>query len=196
MQRTLTPPSSHPLHPATVHFPIAFLTVSYALDVAYGLSTFPQTANYARQVYDLAPHLGDIARFSFGTTTLGFATAIPAVVTGVVELYGMVKRQDVINKLQKSKDIADTSRRLHPKIKIGIAHAWLNYVGLAMAGYNWWTRRSTVMNAPSDTNIIVSGFGLVLLFGAAYLGAQLVFGYGAGVARVSESRNLKEAKAE
>lgn len=179
-----------------MHFPIAFLTVSYAIDIAYGLATFPQTASYARQVYDLAPHLGELARLSFYANTFGLAASIPAVLTGGFELVGMIKRQDLLNKLQQSKDRASTAKRVHPKIKVGLAHAMLNDAGLVAAGYNWWTRRAAVMNAPSDTNVIVSAVALLVLSIGCMLGATLVYTYGVGVRNASESRRLKEGKAE
>jgi uncharacterized membrane protein len=137
-----------------------------------------------------------MARFSYYANTLGLATAIPAVLTGGFELVGMIKRQDLLNKLQKSKDKAGTAQRMHPKIKVGLAHAMLNDAGLVAAGYNWWTRNAAVMNAPSDTNIIISIVALIVLTGSCFLGATLVYTYGVGVNSPSESRRLKEGKAE
>jgi len=189
--------SSRPLHPATVHFPIAFLTISYALDILYGLSTHPQTASWVRKAYDVGPYLGDIARFSYFTNTLGVGMAIPAVLTGAMELFALIKRQDLLNKLQKSEDKADVAKRMHRKVKIGLAHAVLNDVGLFAAGFNWWTRRSTAGNAPTDVNIIVSSIFLPLLLFAASLGGMLVYDHGVGVRRQGTTRRLKEeGKAE
>jgi len=145
-----------------------------------------------RKAYDLAPYLGDIARFSYFTTTLGIATAIPAVLAGAVELMALIKRQDLLNKLQKSENKADVAKRMHRKIKVGLAHAVLNDVGLFAAGFNWWTRRSTAGNAPNDVNIVVSSVCLPLLLFAASLGRMLVYGYGVGVGGQGATRRPKE----
>jgi uncharacterized membrane protein len=182
------------LHPATVHFPIAFLTVSYALDIIYGLSTHPQTASFVHSAYDPAPYLGEIAHVSYYANTLGIATAIPAVLTGGMELFALIKRQDLINKLQKSEDKA---KGIHWKVKVGLAHAVLNDVGIFAAGFNWWTRRSTAGYAPNDVNVIVSCVCLPLLLFAASLGGMLVYDYGVGVGRQGVTRRSKEeGKAE
>ncbi len=185
------------MHPAIVHFPIAFLTITYAMDILYGLSTHPQTVSWVRKAYDLTPYLGEIARFSYLTNTLGVAMAIPAVLTGAVELMALIKRQDILNKLQKSEDKADVAKRMHRKVKVGLTHAVLNDVGVFAAGFNWWTRRSTAGNAPTDVNILVSSICLPLLMLAASLGGMLVYGYGVGVRRQGATRRLKEeGKAE
>ena len=188
--------SSRPLHPAIVHFPIAFLTITYAMDILYGLSTHPQTASWVRKAYDFAPYLAEIARFSYFTNTLGVAVAIPTILTGGMELFAMIKRQGLLNKPQKSEGKADTSKRIHPKIKVGLAHAVMNDVGLFAAGFNWWTRRSTAGNAPTDVNIVVSSVCLPLLLFAASLGGMLVYDYGVGVGRQGPRRLKEEGKAE
>ena len=188
---------SRPLHPAIVHFPIAFLTLSYALDILYGLSTHPQTASFVSKAYDPAPYLDDITRLSYFANTLGIATAIPAVLTGGMDLFALIKRQDLLNKLQKSEGKADNAKGMHRKIKVGLAHALLNDVGIFAAGFNWWTRRSTAANAPTDVNVIVSSVCLPLLMLAASLGGMLVYDYGVGIGRQNTTRRLKEeGKAE
>ena len=185
------------MHPAIVHFPIAFLTITYALDILYGLSTHPQTAPWVGKAYNFAPHLGEIARLSFLANTVGVAMAIPAVLTGGVQLFAMIKRQDLLNKLQKSEGKADVAKHMHPKIRVGLAHAVLNDVGIFAAGFNWWTRRSTAGNAPTDVNVVVSSLCLPLLMLAASLGGMLVYDYGVGVRTQGATRRVKEGgKAE
>lgn len=198
MQRNkrLRPPSSHPLHSAVVHFPFAFLSLSSALDVAYGLASFPRTAGFTSQVFDFAPHLGDIARFSYYSTFLGLAGGVAAVVTGGLDFAKLANRQDFVNKLRKSTDIVDTVKRFHPKLKYAFVHGLINDLVVFAAGYNWWTRRSAAMNAPSWTNVLVSAIGFVLLSVSRYLGAEMVYVYGVGVATVSDSRKLQSGKAE
>lgn len=162
------------------------------MDIIYGLSTHPQTVSWVHTVYDLTPYLGEISRFSYFTNTLGVAMAIPATLTGAVELMAMIKRQDLLNKLQKSGDKTNAAKRMHVKIKIGFAHALLSDVGVFAAGFNWWTRRSTTSNAPTDVNIVVSSICLPLLMLSASLGGVLVYDYGVGVRRQGATRRLKE----
>jgi len=123
--------------------------------------------------------------------------AIPAVFTGAGELIALIKRQDILNKLQKSEDKADVAKRMHRKVKIGLAHGVLNDVGVFAAGFNWWTRRSTAENIPTDVNIIVSSICLPLLMLSASLGGMLVYDHGVGVRRQGTTRRPKEeGKAE
>jgi uncharacterized membrane protein len=101
---------------------------------------------------------------------------------------GMLKRQDLINKLQKSQNKAATVEKTHPKIKIAFAHAALMDSAIAGTAYNWWTRRATVGNAPADVNIYLSAGLLLVLFGSAALGGKLVFEHGVGVVSKSKSQ--------
>lgn len=179
-----------------VHFPLAFLSLSNALDIVYGLATFPQTSGYARQVFDLTPHLGGIARFSYYTTFLGLAGGVAAVVTGGLAFVKLADRQDFVNKLRKSTNLVDTVKRFHPKLKYAFVHGVINDLVVFTAGYNWWTRRSAAMNAPSGTNVLVSVIGLALLSVAAYLGAEMVYVYGVGVATESDFRKVQNGKVE
>jgi len=189
--------TSHPTHPATVHFPIAFLTLASSLDIVYALATSPATADLVGNTFKIAPLLGDLTRFSHFLNLLGLITAIPAVATGGMELLAMIKGQDLANKLQKSENKAATVQKMHPKMKIAFLHAGLNDIAVAAAGYNWWTRSTAVGYAPSSANVLVSAalFGGVLT--SAYLGGKMVYEYGVGVTRPGEGKRLKEGgKAE
>jgi uncharacterized membrane protein len=147
-------------------------------------------------VFDIAPHLGDIARFSYYTTFLGLAGGIAAVVTGGLDFAKLANRQDFVNKLRKSADLVDTVKRFHPKLKYAFVHGLINDLVVFAAGYNWWTRRSTAMNAPSGSNVLVSAIGFVLLSISGYLGAELVYVYGVGVSMASNSRKPQSGKVE
>jgi len=189
--------NSHPIHPATVHFPIAFLCLSYFLDIVYGLATLPATAGFVRNTYNIAPFLGEISRFSHYLNILGLITAVPAVVTGGIELLAMIKKQDLANKLQKSQNKSSTVQRMHPKLKIGFVHAALNDVAVFGSGYNWWTRSSAAGYAPSDLNVLLSLAMLLFISASGYLGGMMVYEYGVGVMRQGEGKRLKESgKAE
>lgn len=182
---------SHPLHPATVHFPIAFLSLSYFLDILYGLSTQPSTASLVRLAFDFTPFLGDMARFSYYLNILGLLTAMPAAATGGMELIAMIQRQDLVNKLQKSENKSTAAQKMHPKLKIGFLHAALNDFAIVGSGYNWWTRRAVIGNAPADINIVLSAVLMFSVFFSAYLGGQMVYKYGVGVQKQSEAKKTQ-----
>lgn len=174
-----------------MHFPIAFLSLAYALDIGYGLSTHPSTAKLVASIYDTAPFLGDVARFSYYLSILGIVTGIPAVLTGIQQLLGMLKKQDLANKLQKSQNKTATVQKMHPKLKIAFLHAALNDVAIVGTGYTWWARRSIAGNAPTETGVLVSAGLLFSLLFSAFLGGKLVYEHGVGVARVGEADRIK-----
>ena len=179
-----------------VHFPLAFLSLSSALDITYGLATSPRTAGIARQVFDLTPHVGDITRFSYYATFLGLTGGVAAVITGGLDFAKLADRHDFVKKLRNSTNLVDTVKRFHPKLKYAFVHGLINDLVVIAAGYNWWTRKSAAMNAPSGTNILVSAISFVLLSISGYLGAELVYVYGVGFATASDSRKLQSAKVD
>lgn len=74
----------HPLHPAIVHFPLAFFMLAFSID-SLGL-VYPKTVqNY------LPPPLSVVSLFESGRWMhiLGIATSLPAVVTGAAEFFSM-----------------------------------------------------------------------------------------------------------
>lgn len=185
--------TSHPIHAATVHFPIAFLCLSYFLDIVYALATLPATAGMVRNTYNIAPFLGDISRFSHYLNIIGLITAVPAVATGGMELLAMIKRQDLANKIQKSKNKSTTVQKMHPKMKIAFLHAALNDVAVFGSGYNWWTRSTAAGYAPTDVNVLLSVAMLIAISASGYLGGVMVYEYGVGVTRQGEGKRLKES---
>jgi uncharacterized membrane protein len=133
-----------------------------------------------------------MTKFSQYLSLLGFLTAIPAVLTGIPELLAMIKKQDLVNKMQKSENKIATVQEMHPKMKIAFAHAALNEIAVIGTGYNLWTRKSTAGYAPTNTNIYVSAALLFGLLSSAYLGGKLVYENGVGVAGPSEQRLKKQ----
>jgi len=154
------------------------------LDVGYGLTTHSSTASLTKSIYDATPFLGEMARFSYYLSILGLITAIPAVISGGIELMGLLKRQDLAAKLQKSQNKAATVQKMHPKMKIAFAHAALMDASVAGTAYNWWTRSTAAQNAPATVNIYISGALLMTLLFSASLGGKLVYDHGVGVATV------------
>jgi len=117
-----------------------------------------------------------MARFSYYLNILGLLTAMPAAATGGMELIAMIQRQDLVNK---------------PKLKIGFLHAALNDFAIVGSGYNWWTRRAVIGNAPADINIVLSAVLMFSVFFSAYLGGQMVYKYGVGVQKQSEAKKTQ-----
>ena len=177
------------MHPATTHYPIAFRSAASIIDMVYGLATYPATAGRVIKLYNVTPFLGTMALMSYYLNLLGLIATIPTVVTGVVELLNMVGRQDLIGKLENSKDKRSTLARMHPKLKVAFFHAALSDVAALASGYMWWARRDAVMFAPSGSDVIFSVVSLWLLFFSANLGAMLVYDHGVGVRRKAVGRS-------
>jgi len=170
----------HPYHGAFVHFPIAFLMTAQAADIVYGLTTHGATSAFTKSVYDVTPYLGDIARFSQFLNILGLITAIPATITGGLEFYKLLQRQDVPAKL-KNGDSTEVAKKSHPKLKVAFTHAILNDIIIAAAAYNWWTKSQTKAAAPEGLNILISALSLPALAFSGYLGGKMVYEYAVGV---------------
>jgi len=170
----------HPYHGAFVHFPIAFLMAAQAFDIVYGLTTHTATSSFAKSVYDVTPFLSDIARLSHFLNILGLIAAVPATVTGGLEFYKLLQRQDVPEKL-KYGDSAEVAKKSHPKLKVAFTHAILNDIIVAAAAYNWWTKSQTKASAPEELNILISALALPALAFSGYLGGKMVYEYGVGV---------------
>jgi len=175
--------SEHPIHPATVHFPLTFLTFGAGLDIIYGLATSPSTAKAVHALFDFNPHLTNLALFAHYLNILGLLTAVPSVLSGGQQLMLMIKNQDLVSKLEKSQNKGKTVSGMHPKMKLGFAHAAIMDVSIAGAAYNWWTKRQTVGNAPDEVNVLVSAALLVGVLGAAYLGGSMVYDHGVGIVK-------------
>jgi uncharacterized membrane protein len=173
---------SHPLHPAIVHFPITFIVSAQLLDIAYGLTTHPSTAKVVSSAYDLKPYLSDIARLGNIATIVGIITAVPAIISGIVELLKLFNRQAYADKLRRSNGNAKAlAQQTHPKVTTAVIHAATIYIVVAGMVYNWWTRSGNPMKAPSEVNVLVSALTAPLFSLSGYLGSHLVYNYGVGV---------------
>ncbi|KAF2092412.1 hypothetical protein NA57DRAFT_50342, partial [Rhizodiscina lignyota] len=163
---------SHPLHPATVHFPITLLFLSYALDITQQfpfLTTFPIVGPFLR---DINP-----PKTSYYLLSVGLLSAIPATLTGGMELFYMMQRQDLFNKL----------------LYMALIHAAVNDFCIMGSAYSLWTRRSTKGYEPDVGLVIMSALFGFFMMGAASLGGQLVFDHGVGVVAMNRrNRDEKE----
>jgi len=174
--------ANHPLHPATVHFPITFITLTGLLDMFYAVASSPATAPFiqsALKSFDIHIYLSSIPLFSYYTTVLALITAIPAVVTGGIELMPLIQR-DGLNS---------------SKARTAVTHAMLNDLAVFALAYNWWTRRAMNDFAPSTANLAISAaLALPASSFAAYLGGSLVYGYGMGVGRANAKAQDKKGQ--
>ncbi|KAJ4344603.1 uncharacterized protein N0V89_012347 [Didymosphaeria variabile] len=167
--------NSHPVHPATVHFPITFLTTAYTLDTAYGL---------ANRLRFLTPFLSDISRIAYLSHWAGLITSLPAITSGSAELYELYKARG-INRTDKQltnpkthSDVVDRS------INIGLVHGALNAVAFGVSTYAVVSRRGVKAWAPGRTSVILSALTLPGVALSAALGGELVYKDGVGVQRM------------
>ncbi|KAF2158167.1 hypothetical protein K461DRAFT_310114 [Myriangium duriaei CBS 260.36] len=155
-----------PYHPATVHWPIAFLTLAYALDFLAPLhSSLP--ANI--QLY-LPPPV-ELARISYYALSLGLLTSLPAILTGAANATKAVERQGLY----------DERGAIRGKFKSVAVHAVLNDLVIAGSAWVWFgrLREDGVVKDWGRAGTAVA-LGVVLLF-AAHLGGKLVYVQGMGV---------------
>ena len=169
-----TDPPHKPIHPATVHFPIAFLTLAWGIDILYAATT---KLSIASLVQTIGTSLPDLARASHYLQVAGLVSAIPAVASGVQQM------------LQLQKFEAD-GKTMKPKFKLALTHAVANYTYLGATVYSWYTRKGNVGFLPSDVNMAISTVALPALFFAANLGAQPVYNHGTGM-RLNGSKKGK-----
>lgn len=107
------PSYSHPIHPATVHFPLAFLTLANVLNLVYGSVLYlPSNPFFTRDDHNLS----SLSILGYATNLLGIVTSIPAILTGGAELYAMIQA----NGLYQTGENGE--KKLVPKVKIALNH--------------------------------------------------------------------------
>jgi len=185
--------NSHPMHPATVHFPLTFLMTASFLDIVtyVGLKSplviyplirlFSPAANYPTHSDEIA-FLGYVSLASYFSTVASVITSAPALVTGVAEGYALISANGL--------DLSN------PKVRTTITHASLNDLAIGLAAYNWYTRRGVDGYAINGVNAAISA---VMFLGTAYsgyLGGGLVYARGVGVQRQGSGAELKKEQME
>jgi len=175
--------NSHPVHPATVHFPIAFLTLANALNMVYGSVLYlPSNPFFTRD----RQNLSTLSILGYASNLLGILTSIPAVLTGGAELYAMIQGNGLY---QTDKDGQKT---LIPKVKIALTHAGLNDLVVGGAILNWLLERNRPDFEPSGYQVAMSVGLTAVQFYAAYLGGDLIYTHGVGVQRQGEGAKKKQ----
>lgn len=175
--------SRTPVHPAIVHFPIAFNILAWSLDILYALTTTYVKPEFLTSRFGDASTLIDISRLGFFLLCAGLVTTVPAIMSGNIQLVGMIKK----NGGPWEKDSTGKQKNtMVPRIKVAITHALVNDVIFLINLYSWYIRRSTETrvnpgNVPTQTNMLISAALLAPLLGTAKAGATLVYNHGVGL---------------
>lgn len=181
-----------PIHPATVHFPISFLFLSFTLDILHSTRASLPTS---LQNSLLGPH--DLTSAAHSLLSLGLLTAIPAVVTGGRELITMIQKQG----MYESDGVT-----VKTKVKATIAHAVAMDVLLAVSSWIWYSRRrgdvvlseggggldlkestDAAVYAHSTSFVVAEFLTLGLLLLGANIGGTLTYNYGVGFSSLSKA---------
>ena len=174
------PLHSPPIHPALVHFPIAFNTLAWGLDILYLLTTVALRPDFLTTRFAAPQTLADIARLSYFLLCAGLIATVPAIMSGNIQLVGMISK----NGGPWAKDEDGVAQNyMVPKIKRAITHALVNDVVFLVNLYSWWVRRDVknVGHVPSVVNMGISAVLLPVLMGAAKMGGELTYNHGVGL---------------
>ncbi|KAK5128194.1 hypothetical protein LTR08_004073 [Meristemomyces frigidus] len=180
-------PLQKPVHPALVHFPIAFISLAVGIDVLHGLAP-----RLPALITNALPIANDMTRASYFLLSLGLLSAIPVITTGIAEAKKAIDKQGLYERDGKS---------IKPKFKAVIAHAIANDVVIALMAYIWYCRRSAANNslagkmgvgsaaltaeaayAPVMWMVVVEALMGGLQLFAAGIGGSLTYNYGFGMA--------------
>lgn len=180
--------NSHPLHGGVVHWPAALLSTSFALDALELVRKTDIIPSGLEQYLPASPAARITSHYACAA---GLLTAIPAVLTGLAELYGMYRGAA---KEQGNKEtIKKTAKGQQEKLALTITHALCNEVGVAIALSNWWSRHKNLTSYTLDNLhlwLSVAALGGTLV--GAYLGGDLVYRLGVGVQRQGSALEKKE----
>jgi uncharacterized membrane protein len=163
-----------------VHFPIAFLTLSWSLDILYALTTQVLKPTFLTTRFAHPTTLLDITRLGHFMLCAGLIMTIPTIMSGNIQLVGMIKK----NGGPWAKDAnGKATSTMVPKIKATISHALVNDLVFAVGIYSWYTRRAVenIGNVPSQENIVISAVLLPMLMFSAALGGSLTYNHGVGL---------------
>lgn len=185
VNKSLTSTNSKPVHPATIHFPIAFLSLAWGIDILTYLS--PQLP---RSITSNLAVSTDLTRASYYLLSMGLITAVPALASGI---------QQMVLYTNKS-GLKDAQGNMRTKSKALLAHAAINDVVMAVATYIWWQRRSAAANtisgklgmgtastaaaayAPENWQVGAEAAIMALMFLSANIGGNLTYLFGMGLA--------------
>jgi uncharacterized membrane protein len=171
----------HPVHPATVHMPVAFLMASSALDMATHIANHVPYMLHLVAMITTGSHASlvkHMSLLSYVATIGGIVASLPALSSGIAELVAMMQG--------KGLDVQNA------KIRKTLIHAGLNDIAVLGAVYNWYTRRNRIGFASHRINLAISAAILGGVAYSAYLGGTLVYEYGVGVQRMGAGEKIKQ----
>ncbi|OAP60223.1 hypothetical protein AYL99_05225 [Fonsecaea erecta] len=172
-----------PAHPGLVHFPIAFNILAWGLDILYALTTVYVKPDFLTSRFGSASTLLDITRLSYFLLCAGLITTVPAIMSGNIQLVGMIKK----NGGPWEKDAQGKQKStMVPRIKACITHAVINDLVFVVNLYSWYLRKDkegaiNLGKTPTQTNLMISMALLPALIASAKIGGTLVFNHGVGL---------------
>jgi uncharacterized membrane protein len=170
--------------------PLTFLLFASAIDVYTYLSinwkgellgpliAVAHGAIMNQKDYSAAALIYQLSLTSYLCTIAAIVTSVPALTTGIAELYGLIKKRGLGDRATK----------------VGLIHAGLNDVAVAGVVYNWLSRRKRTAFETSGTNASISAVLLFSTLYSAYLGGSLIYKHGVGVKRMGEGLKKKQAE--
>ena len=163
-----------------MHFPIAFLSLSWGLDILYALTTQVVKPSYLTTRFAHPATLLDITRLGHFMLCAGLIMTVPTIMSGNVQLIGMIKKNG--GPWAKDSEGKQTNTMV-PKIKATISHALINDVVFAVGIYSWYIRRAVenVGHVPSDLNMLMSAALFPMLLFSAAIGGSLTYNHGVGL---------------
>jgi len=180
-----------PIHPAAVHFPIAFLLLAYGLDI---LSVaYPHLPASVTGYLPSSP--SDFPKASYYLLSLGLITAVPAVITGGAEAIKMISKSGLYE--------AD-GKTIRTKVKATVAHALSADLVIAGSAYIWSQRRAALTGTlagkldtaaayqPEQWMVIAEAVLVVLLSVAGNIGGNLTYTFGVGFSSASSGGAKKK----
>ncbi|WWC58884.1 uncharacterized protein I303_101429 [Kwoniella dejecticola CBS 10117] len=180
--------AGHPIHPATVHWPIAFLTLSFGIT---SLDLLPLSL-YPTSVLPPRATLGTLALYSAGA---GVVSALPAIITGAGEAYELVRKEykekgeNWGKVIDSAFNMKDTGGR---KVKMTVKHASLNDMVVGLAAYNWYRGVYYPGEKLPQITLLLNAIALPALLYSAMLGGRLVYEYAMGIQRQGHGKEVKE----
>ncbi|KAF4551618.1 Hypothetical protein D9617_13g101200 [Elsinoe fawcettii] len=169
--------SNLPLHPATVHWPFSFLTLSYGLDILQ-----PTWSLLPQAVQSVLPQQAELAKISYYALSIGLLTALPAVFSGVAQAVQIVGKQGLFE---------SDGKTIKPKFKTLITHAISADAVIAASAYTWWYRSAS--DRVNQGDLVRTGLAVLLGLGmvfAAHNGGSLTYEYGMGLSVGKKSKSL------
>ncbi|KAK9900223.1 hypothetical protein P389DRAFT_187284 [Cystobasidium minutum MCA 4210] len=202
-QKTPVGEMTHPIHPATVHFPIGLWTASFGLNVLnhFTPGVFPSSATSTGGLLArFVPPASSVPMMAHYLNGAGLLFSTVTIATGVSELMGMwrgqaEKKGGYMNAL-KDAYTSDENDIAANKLKTTITHATLNDAVFGLAAYNFY-KQATLPNFALPAGAAwMSAAVMPLFFYSAYLGGKLVYEYGVGVQRQGQGPEIAKMQKE